>query len=315
MINNNNNFLKIAILLCAYNGEKYILEQLDSIKNQTYSDWKLYISDDSSTDDTVNVIYSWIKDNNYFDKVKIYAGPNLGFANNFLFLTSNKEIEADLLFWADQDDIWLPEKVSKVIEIILAQDNKLPVLYCGRTILIDQNNVQYGLSPLQNKYIPSFGNALLQSLGGGNTMAFNSQARDLISLGYKHEMPSHDWWAYLIVSGNGGCVIYDDVPFIRYRQHENNIIGSNFKFGAKVERFTLILKGLHKVRINKNIKVLLLNSNYLTGYNCCLLKDFISIRNSFNFIKKIFLFKKYKIRRQNDLLTFILLISFMFNKL
>jgi glycosyltransferase involved in cell wall biosynthesis len=311
----NNDFLKIAILLCAYNGEEYILEQLDSIKNQTYGDWKLYISDDSSTDDTVNVIYSWIKDNNYFDKVKIYAGPNLGFANNFLFLTSNKEIEADLLFWADQDDIWLPEKLSKVIEIILAQDNKLPVLYCGRTILIDQNNVQYGLSPLQNKYPPSFANAMLQSLGGGNTMAFNSKARDLISLGYKHEISSHDWWAYLIISGNGGSIIYDQRPLIRYRQHEKNLVGSNKYCKEKFKRFILILNGSYKQIIDKNINILLKNSNYLMKDNNLLVKDFFDVRNSLNFIKKILLFNKYNIRRQSDLLTSVLLISFIFNKL
>jgi hypothetical protein len=146
-------------------------------------------------------------------------------------------------------------------------------------------NIQIGLSPLQNKYPPSFANVLLQSLASGNTLAFNSKARDLISLGYKHEISSHDWWAYLIVSDNGGSVIYDQVPLLRYRQHEANVVGSNKYIKAKLMRFILLIKGIYKIKIDQNINILLHNNFLLLTSNSLILKEFIVARKSINIIK------------------------------
>jgi glycosyltransferase involved in cell wall biosynthesis len=69
---------------------------LNPIKNQTYNNWYLYISDGNSTDNMVNIVNLFVEDNHYSSRVKIYVGSSIGFANNFLFLTSTKEIKADL---------------------------------------------------------------------------------------------------------------------------------------------------------------------------------------------------------------------------
>jgi glycosyltransferase involved in cell wall biosynthesis len=307
--------MKIAIFMSTYNGERFILDQLDSILNQTYVDWTLHISDDRSTDKTLEIVNSWIEKNSFQGKVKIYCGPKLGFANNFLSLTVNQEIEADLFFWADQDDIWLADKIERTIGFFQDKDPASPILYCGRTILVDADNVQYGLSPLQNKFPPSFGNALVQSLAGGNTMAFNAKARELIGLAFKSDIPSHDWWAYLIVIGNGGTVFYDPKPTIRYRQHGHNMIGSNLTLKAKFQRFIILANGFYKARMDKNIKVLLANKRFLSDSNSMILNKFLELRKSKNIFKKILALNNLKIRRQHTSLTIALTVAFLLKRL
>lgn len=306
---------QIAILMSTYNGERFILEQLDSIKRQTLTDWRLYVSDDGSGDGTLGIIESWVAKNSYRDRVRIYAGPKLGFANNFMSLTANREIEADVFFWADQDDIWLSDKLERTMGFFADKDPKTPALYCGRTILVDSDNVEYGLSPLQNKYPPSFGNALVQSLGGGNTMAFNPKARELIALALGYVIPSHDWWAYMIVSGQGGTVMYDPEPTLRYRQHGKNMIGSNLSMMAKLRRFIFLMKGAYKVWIDNNLKILIPNKGLLTNKNQIILDEFIKGRESNNFLKKLFLLNKLNIRRQHKYITIALNIAFLIKKL
>lgn len=307
--------MKIAILMTSYNGEKYISEQLESIQKQTHADWKLYVSDDGSTDKTLDIIESWVIKNSFQDRVKIYVGPKQGFASNFLTLTANREIEADLFFWCDQDDVWHFDKIERTIGFFTDGERNQPVLYCSRTVLVDSENVEYGLSPLQNKYPPSFGNALVQSPGGGNTMAFNAKARELISLALGHEIASHDWWAYLVVSGQEGKVIYDPRPSLRYRQHGQNLSGSNLGFRAKFKRFTILINGVYRDIMDKNLNTLLLNKNILTESNSYILDEFLKARNSNNIFKKMFTLHKLNIRRQQTYLTFILTIAFMIKRL
>jgi glycosyltransferase involved in cell wall biosynthesis len=307
--------MKIAILLCSYNGERFILEQLKSIQEQSYTDWSLYVSDDGSTDNTLGLIESWVIENSFQDRVHFFVGPKLGFANNFLSLAANRKIEADLFFWADQDDIWHFDKLERTIEVFRHQDAANPILYCGRTILVDSKNVKYGLSPLQNKYPPSFGNALVQSLGGGNTMAFNVKARELIALAFGSEVPSHDWWAYLIVSGSGGTVIYDPEPRLRYRQHATNMIGSNKSLKAKFQRVYILFNGSYRVKIDKNLNLILLNKSLLSKDNLQILNEFLKARESNNIFNKIFTFKRLRIRRQHMHITLALEIAFLIKKL
>ena len=107
----------IDICLATYNGEKYICEQIDSILSQTYSNWHLYIRDDGSTDKTVNIL------NKYYlshpEKITIISDDkgNLGVNRNFFEIF--KHTTSDYIAFSDQDDIWLPQKLSKLyIELV-----------------------------------------------------------------------------------------------------------------------------------------------------------------------------------------------------
>ena len=107
----------VAILMCTYNGELYIKEQLDSIQNQDYQNWLLYVSDDGSTDQTLPILKNyqtlWGK-----SKLHILRGPRRGFQKNFMSLITSKKINADFYMLCDQDDVWLQKKIMTAIEYL-----------------------------------------------------------------------------------------------------------------------------------------------------------------------------------------------------
>jgi glycosyltransferase involved in cell wall biosynthesis len=231
----------VAILMATFNGENFIKEQLDSIAAQTYTHWKLFVSDDGSTDATLNILKSyqkiWGK-----DKLKILKGPRQGFQKNFMSLITSKKVYADFYMLCDQDDIWLPQKISTAIKYLQTQDPTKPQLYCGRTTYVSEklNFLQY--SQLFNKP-PSFKNALVQSIAGGNTMAFNNVLKDVARKLLKVEIVSHDWWLYILNELSGGYTYFDKTSFILYRQHKNSLIGGNTGYFAKLKRLVLLLNG------------------------------------------------------------------------
>jgi glycosyltransferase involved in cell wall biosynthesis len=288
---------KFTILMATYNGEKYLKEQLDSIYSQDYKHWALYISDDGSKDNTLNILYDYNKLLN--NKFVILDGPKQGFCQNFLSLCNKVEPKTDFYVWSDQDDIWLHNKLSHILNILDPIDNKIPVLYSGRTILVDKNNNQYGLSPLLNYKPLEFKNSLVQCCGGGNTMVFNRPALELIKLGYKSDLFSHDWWAYQIISGSGGKIIFDVIPLVRYRQHESNLIGIKFSFNSKLYRLNNLISRIYRKRIEKNLNTLSLYNKYLTDDNKQVLNNLLIVHNSNNPLKRLLLLYKTKIYRQN----------------
>ncbi len=100
----------------------------------------------------------------------------------------------------------------------------------------------YGLSPLFTRP-PAFQNALVQSLGGGNTMAFNRATKKLLEDTGPLEVVLHDWWLYQLVSAAGGAIRYDPQPVLKYRQHENSLIGANLGWRAQITRMRMAVRG------------------------------------------------------------------------
>ena len=113
----------VDILLATYNGEKYLEEQIQSITNQKYSDWKLFIHDDGSCDRTLDIIrqYSTIDSRIILINDKI---TGLGVAKNFIHLLNFSK--AEFIMFCDQDDIWLDNKVSTMLNAITKKNNKIP---------------------------------------------------------------------------------------------------------------------------------------------------------------------------------------------
>ena len=102
----------VAILLGTYNGERFLEAQLDSLESQTARHWKLYVSDDGSTDATLDIIQRY-QSKWSADKIQYQLGPQKGFAQNFLSLACDPDIKADYFAFCDQDDVWLPEKIER----------------------------------------------------------------------------------------------------------------------------------------------------------------------------------------------------------
>lgn len=263
----------VAILMCTYNGEQFIREQLDSILSQTYGEWTLYISDDGSTDATIEIIETYKKRLSK-NKLFLLEGPKDGFSKNFISLIKNPHINASYFAFCDQDDVWLGDKLERSIEYTKSSSSTRPFLYCSRTRLIDANGMPIGLSPLFLKE-PSFKNALVQSLAGANTMLINTAARDLLKkIPDDTPIPAHDWLAYLIVSAAGGAIIYDTLPSLEYRQHEHNLIGANSGVAAKYSRLKKMFSGRFEKWNTQNIQLMLPLKPYLTVENSTIFEMF-----------------------------------------
>lgn len=304
---------KVAILLCTYNGEQYIRSQIDSIITQTYTDWVIYASDDGSTDNTIAILKEY-QESLGKDKLIIVRGPRKGFAWNFMILLENVGMDFSYFAFSDQDDIWLENKLERAIELIIGSGQEEPTLYCGRTMLVDKNANFYGYSPLFTRK-PSFRNALVQSIAGGNTMLFNRVTKNmLIKTSRINTIVSHDWWVYIVVTGCGGVVIYDETPTIKYRQHGQNIIGANNNFSARVKRLKGVFGGVFRQWIDLNILLLNKSEIHLSEQNSKVFEKFRIARES-NLIKRVYMFTKLKMYRQTLVGTIALAIAVLFKKI
>ncbi len=256
----------VAVLLCTYCGQKFLDKQLGFFDDQSELDWALWVSDDGSKDSTREILGSFQA--KWGDrKVSIHQGPCKGFVSNFLSLAHRAAGSAAYYAFSDQDDIWDQDKLSRAINWLKTVPSDVPALYCSRTRLIDDVGHLVGLSPLFPKP-PSFANALVQNIGGGNTMVFNDAAcRLMISLGPEPDVVIHDWWAYLVVSGCGGRVHYDPQPSLSYRQHTGNLIGVNSGWASRILRIGQLLNGQHKNWNDRNIRALRLLGDKLTPEN------------------------------------------------
>jgi glycosyltransferase involved in cell wall biosynthesis len=232
----------VAILLCTFNGARFLPAQLWSFARQRFSHWSLFVSDDGSTDETLPLISKYQHEENGVS-VTVRNGPRRGLVRNFLGLACDLSISADYFAFSDQDDIWEPDKLSRAIEWLSSISAKKPALYCSRVRLIDEYDRDCGFSPLFSLK-PSFRNALVQSIAGGNTMVFNNAARLLLThCGSDVNVPLHDWWTYLLVTGAGGEVRYDPLPSIRYRTHLHNVVGANIGWRNRFDRLQMLKAG------------------------------------------------------------------------
>ena len=231
---------RVAILLGTKDGAAFLGEQLQSFADQSHNNWLLVVSDDGSRDTTREMIARFAQA--HPQPVVVRDGPEQGVTANFLSLAADPTIEADFFAFSDQDDVWHADKLTRALARLATAPEGAPALYCGRTELMTEDGRCYGLSPLFRRP-PSFGNALVQSLGGGNTMVFNRSAKKLIEAAGTPRVVLHDWWLYQLVSAAGGAVFYDPQPMLKYRQHPDNLIGSNLGGQARLLRIRLMLRG------------------------------------------------------------------------
>ena len=303
----------VAILLCTYQGSRFIQDQILSIKRQTHQNISLWVSDDGSEDDTVKILEE-IKADWDRGAFSIRPGPRKGFAQNFLSLTSLSDIQADYYAYADQDDVWEPDKLTRAIALLSSVPTVQPTLYVSRTQLIDENNHKIGFSRLFLKP-PSFANALVQSIAGANTMVMNHAARKLLKKTSENlEIYSHDQWAYMVISGAGGMVFYDDYPGVRYRQHKKNLKGKNIGWRAGFDRIALLFKGEFKKANEMNIAALKSNHSLLTERSLGILDSFCKARTG-SFFQRAGYFFKSGVYRQTLIGNFGLMIAVVFKRI
>lgn len=268
----------VLIIMGTYNGEKYIAQQLDSIIDQTYHNWRLVISDDGSSDGTLEIVRQYQK-KFPIGRVIIKNGPRKGFCANFLSVCLDCELQADYYAFCDQDDVWKPEKLEIAIAWFQMNDKDISGLYCGRTTYISETMKEIGWSR-EITIEPSFSNALVQCIAGGNTMVFNDVLRALVLKAGNVKVPSHDWWLYILCTASDGLVKYDKTPYILYRQHSASLVGSNLSFSAQLKRVFLGLNGSYSTWNSQHISALRRIESLLSIASVKRLNKFDALRNS-----------------------------------
>lgn len=304
---------RVAILLCTYHGQNYLAEQLDSFAAQTHSNWAVWVSDDGSDDGTHAIIDAY-RQKWRTGCLSFNFGPAKGFAMNFLSLTCKASIEADYYAYSDQDDVWDPDKLERAVRWLETIPRDIPALYCSRTRLVDAENNEIGLSPLFSKP-PSFSNALMQNIGGGNTMVFNNEALALLREAGKNTLViSHDWWTYMLITGCGGRVFYDSYPSLRYRQHDGNLVGMNSNWRARFKRMRMMWEGHFRNRNDRNIALLLQLQHKLTPENRETLERFANARQM-SLIPRLIHLRRSGIYQQTLLGNLGLIVAAIFGKI
>src|SRR4051812_44369921 len=167
---------RIAILLATYNGAPWLHQQLDSLLQQTADNWVLYWRDDGSGDGTIAILQDFGRRAGQGRCVQVREPPGrLGATGNFLFLlrtVTERLDEHDVVAFADQDDIWLPQNLQRGVGALGRVPRDEPVLYCARQILVDEALRRLGISgPLARP--AGFPAALTQNVATGCTVMLN----------------------------------------------------------------------------------------------------------------------------------------------
>jgi glycosyltransferase involved in cell wall biosynthesis len=274
----------VAILMCTYNGAKYLKAQLESILRQTHTDWSLWVSDDGSTDETPFILEEFSRST--IQPFFLVQGPRRGAIANFVSLIQREDIEADYFSFCDQDDVWHPDKLARALKWHETVSAAVPNLYGGRTRLVDSASGVIGYSPLFSRK-PTFSNALVQSIMGGNTMVMNRAARALwLKTPYGADIVAQDWWSYILVSGAGGNVYYDPVPVLDYRQHDTNAVGANVGWRARLIRLSGLASGRFRKWTDKLTSVLgEIQDDVLTPENGKIFLDFQKVHSGRVFVR------------------------------
>lgn len=227
---------RVCVFLSTYNGEKYIKEQIDSILSQEGDfELTLYVRDDGSNDATQNILehYATIHDNIFWEK-----GNNIGSTRSFMQLVyQSQHTTFDYYAFADQDDVWLLDKISSAIESLQQEDR--PALYSSLKMIVDekleimhQEDVPYQPGLLNVFFRPN--------AASGCTMVWNSSFhRILTAIRFEWKDGFHDAWACKLAEVFG-VNIFDHTPHILYRQHERNQVGAEM---GGWRNFFLRLKG------------------------------------------------------------------------
>ncbi|MFH0710698.1 MAG: glycosyltransferase family 2 protein [Pseudomonadota bacterium] len=232
----NNNLLSIA--MTTYNGENFLRQQMDSIILQTYPHFEVIICDDQSTDSTYKILQEYAARD---ARIKPFINDiNLGVIKNFekaLSLCSGKYIAL-----ADQDDIWMPDKIA----IILSYLENADIVIHDCQIIDENSTLLFNSFFEQNRAKSGLMNNLLKNSYVGCSMAFNRKIIDK-ALPFPSDIPMHDWWIGLIGEIYGNTVFCTE-KLIAYRRHENNASAS-----TGISQYSLLKKIHFRIIMLRNL--------------------------------------------------------------
>lgn len=276
---------KVAVLIAAYNGEKYLSEQIDSIIKQTYKNVVIYIRDDGSEDKTPAIIRQYCEF--YPNVIGIFGKKNLGYPGCFYALTDMK-IDADYFMFADQDDVWLENKIERAVKRLNKENNEIPICYfAGYKICDSQLNFIRDSNDNDRKI--QFKDTLFEVCGLEFTMAINKCALDFLSMYKPQKAKARGTWMCMLFSAFGK-IVYENEPCAFYRRHDTAVTCSQtgfwgfqlwrlktFFINNEFKEYKIILKDLKQVA-----------GDLMTDKNRKILRIFTEDRYFPGFIKKVF---------------------------
>ncbi len=293
----------ITIALAAYNGEKYIREQMDSLLEQDIEESvRIIAADDSSSDTTFDILQEYAQ--NYPKKITVYKNdvPTGSAKGNFFKLL--KDIDDDYVMLSDQDDVWQPEKVrltyEKMKELEAQFTSDCPLLVFADVMVVDEKLEIISPSMARYQKTAPYHNRLNHYLVQNNiigcTVMINRALLKYLDFEPKTCM-MHDWWLGLLAS-SFGHIGFVDRALMKYRQHGNNQMGTRaandasqyverLSQGDEVRRNYEIMFGQAEIFLDKY-------RESLSKEQIDLLEGFLSIRNSSR-IKKIYKIFKYRL--------------------
>lgn len=232
----------ITILMATFNGARFLPAQLDSLLAQSHTNWSLIVSDDGSRDTTADILRGFSLA--HPGRVAgLIAGPNLGSAaQNFMALLTHPDVPKGLVALADQDDVWLPHKLSRAVNHLANVPSDLPAIYASESILTDENLRPYRCV-IEPAAQPGIHNALVQNLFAGHATVLNSAALTLVqAVGRPENIAFHDWWLYQLIAGAGGECLLDPAQTVLYRQHGRNAFGAARGARGAMRRLSHLLR-------------------------------------------------------------------------
>lgn len=276
----------VLVLMSTYNGEKYLEEQLDSLINQNNVKISILVRDDGSTDKTISILERY-KANG---KLDYYCGSNLKPAGSFMHLIMNAP-ESDFYAFCDQDDVWLPDKLTNAIRSLKLKKLK-PAMYYHAMNLVDNNLIKFGYYYRDEKYSKSlklsylFGDEI-----AGCSMVWNNELHRVLRTYMPSYITMHDGWVHRVCLCVKGTVIADKTPYINYRIHGDNAVGMPIR--SIMSQIKILLK--------KENKFSKLAQEILIGYHDYLDEDIMIFLNALSKYRSNLKFKLYLIKQSFSL--------------
>jgi glycosyltransferase involved in cell wall biosynthesis len=237
----------VSIVMTTYNGEKYLEEQIDSILSSTYQDFKLYIVDDGSSDNTLEILKRYKE--KYHDKIHIHRNEaNLGVTLNFLYAVSKTTSEYIML--CDQDDVWKADKIAKTLKKVKQMEvqfgKELPIAVFTDAYVVDEElNIihdSFFRSGRLNPRLTDLPHLLMENKLIGCTVMINQAVRRILqSSPFPKKARFHDGWLGLIAA-SAGKIGFIKEPTLLYRQHGSNLVGNQGFLSYILDRLSNIKK-------------------------------------------------------------------------
>ena len=212
--------MKVLILLSTYNGQRYLPELLDSLEKQSGVDTEILVRDDGSKDDTVEILRKYQQK---YGNLHIHPDINQGACKSFLSLIdlASKKTYFDYAAFCDQDDVWLPNKLSAAVTLMQREHTDF---YYSPYQLVDKN-----LQPLHDNdhFLPikQLGPSLVYNSVTGCTILCSKKVIDMAASSHPAQIMMHDSWIFKVALANQCGVSVDNKSYILYRQHGDNVIG------------------------------------------------------------------------------------------